>query len=57
MERLRAGMAKRLFTLPWLTRPPIGFTELSKLVTGQHNAEADTVTTSVAVPSSAAPHV
>jgi arsenite-transporting ATPase len=33
MERMAAGLAKRLFTLPWLTRPPIGFAELSKLVT------------------------
>jgi arsenite-transporting ATPase len=32
MARMSAGLAKRLFTLPWLTVPPIGFTELSKLV-------------------------
>ncbi|VTU25464.1 Arsenical pump-driving ATPase [Variovorax sp. RA8] len=33
MERMSTGLAKRIFTLPWLTRPPIGFAELSKLVT------------------------
>jgi arsenite-transporting ATPase len=32
IERMSAGLAKRLFTLPWLTLPPIGFAELSKLV-------------------------
>ncbi len=32
MERLAAGLAGRIFTLAWLTVPPIGFTELSKLV-------------------------
>ena len=31
IERMSAGLAKRLFTLPWLTVPPIGFIELSKL--------------------------
>ncbi|MEP7298688.1 MAG: ArsA-related P-loop ATPase [Burkholderiales bacterium] len=32
MERMSAGLTKRLFALPWLTVPPIGFVELSKLV-------------------------
>ena len=32
IERMSAGLAKRLFTLPWLTVPPIGCAELSKLV-------------------------
>ena len=32
LERMSTGLAKRLFTLPWLTVPPIGFVELSKLV-------------------------
>jgi arsenite-transporting ATPase len=32
MDRMASGLAKRMFTLPWLTVPPIGFTELSKLV-------------------------
>ena len=32
MERMAAGLSKRLFTLPWLTVPPIGLAELSKLV-------------------------
>lgn len=31
IERLTSGLAKRLFTLPWLTVPPIGPGELSKL--------------------------
>ena len=33
MERMAGGVAKRVFTVPWLTRPPIGFAELSRLVT------------------------
>jgi arsenite/tail-anchored protein-transporting ATPase len=32
MRRMAGGMAKRIFMLPWLTRPPVGFAELSKLV-------------------------
>jgi arsenite-transporting ATPase len=32
VERMNAGLAKRLFTLPWLTVPPIGFAALSRLV-------------------------
>ncbi len=32
IERMSSGLAKRLFTLPWLTVPPIGFVELSKLI-------------------------
>ena len=32
IERLSAGLAQRLFSLPWLTVPPIGLAELSKLV-------------------------
>ena len=32
MERITNGLAKRIFTLAWLTVPPIGFAELSKLV-------------------------
>jgi arsenite-transporting ATPase len=32
MARLTAGLAKRLYVLPWLARPPIGLAELSKLV-------------------------
>jgi arsenite-transporting ATPase len=40
MERMAAGLAKRIFTLPWLTRPPIGFAELSKLVTERWRAPA-----------------
>ncbi|KLN53586.1 arsenical pump-driving ATPase [Variovorax paradoxus] len=32
MQRMSNGLAKRIFTLAWLIRPPIGFTELSGLV-------------------------
>ena len=32
MERMEGGMAKRIFVLPWMTRPPIGHIELAKLV-------------------------
>lgn len=32
MERMAAGLAQRIFTVPWLTVPPIGFRELAKLV-------------------------
>ena len=32
IERMTAGLARRLFTLPWLTVPPIGFAALSRLV-------------------------
>jgi arsenite-transporting ATPase len=37
---MAAGLAKRLFTLAWLTIPPIGFAELSKLVSKTSPAEA-----------------
>ncbi|SDZ47857.1 arsenite-transporting ATPase [Variovorax sp. YR634] len=32
IKRMSAGLAERIFTLAWLVRPPIGFTELSRLV-------------------------
>lgn len=32
IKRMAEGLAKRLFTLPWLTVPPIGLAELSRLV-------------------------
>jgi len=32
MERMAAGLAKRIYTLAWLTVPPIGCAELSRLV-------------------------
>ncbi len=32
IERLSAGLARRLYALPWLSVPPIGLAELSKLV-------------------------
>ncbi len=32
IERMSAGLAQRLFALPWLSVPPIGLGELSKLV-------------------------
>jgi arsenite-transporting ATPase len=31
-ERMAGGLAKRIYTIPWLSVPPIGFTELSRLV-------------------------
>lgn len=40
MERMANGLAKRIFTLAWLTVPPIGFVELSKLVVKRSHAEA-----------------
>ena len=39
MERMASGLAQRIFTVPWLTVPPIGFAELSKLVR-KHSAPA-----------------
>jgi arsenite/tail-anchored protein-transporting ATPase len=41
MERMAAGLVNRIFTLAWLTVPPIGFAELSKLVAKPLLAEAD----------------
>jgi arsenite-transporting ATPase len=32
IERIGAGLAKRVYTLPWLVRAPIGFEALSALV-------------------------
>ncbi len=32
MDRMEGGLARRLFVLPWLVRPPIGLAELSMLV-------------------------
>jgi arsenite-transporting ATPase len=34
IERLSAGLAQRIFILPWLTSPPVGIAELSKLAGG-----------------------
>ena len=34
VERLSTGLAHHTFILPWLSRPPIGFVELSTLVRG-----------------------
>jgi arsenite-transporting ATPase len=31
-QRMADGLAQRIFTVPWLSVPPIGFTELSRLV-------------------------
>jgi arsenite-transporting ATPase len=39
IKRMAAGLAKRVFTIPWLTVPPLGFAELSKLV-GKPSAAA-----------------
>jgi arsenite-transporting ATPase len=40
MKRMAGGLARRTFTLPWLTTPPIGFAELSRLVGKPSCAEA-----------------
>ncbi|MDP2033515.1 MAG: arsenical pump-driving ATPase [Polaromonas sp.] len=32
MARMSGGLAKRIFVLPWLTRPPVGVEQLSRLV-------------------------
>jgi arsenite-transporting ATPase len=34
LVRMSEGLAKRIFTVPWLILPPIGLAELSKLVIG-----------------------
>lgn len=39
IERMSGGLAKRIFVLPWLARPPIGFAELSKLVLRKQDAQ------------------
>ncbi|MBU2286915.1 MAG: arsenical pump-driving ATPase, partial [Gammaproteobacteria bacterium] len=39
LARMASGLAKRIFTLPWLTVPPIGFAELSRLVVKRSRAE------------------
>jgi arsenite-transporting ATPase len=41
IDRMATGLAKRVFTLAWLTVPPIGFAELSKLVVTPSPAVAD----------------
>ena len=48
LERMSEGLAKRIFTVPWLTLPPIGFAELSKLVVG--NMHLDIANDMVGVP-------
>ena len=40
LNRLSAGLAKRLFILPWLPVPPIGFVELSKLASARERIAA-----------------
>ncbi len=53
LERMSEGLAKRIFTVPWLTLPPIGFAELSKLVVG--NMHLDIANDMVGVPANATP--
>ena len=43
LQRMSAGLAKRIFILPWLACPPIGFIELSKLVSEPNRALADQI--------------
>jgi len=31
-ERVKSGLAKKIFVLPWQATPPVGINELSKLV-------------------------
>jgi arsenite-transporting ATPase len=38
--RMADGLAKRMFVLPWLIRPPIGITDLSTLVSSGSGAKA-----------------
>ena len=40
LERMSAGLARSRFIVPWLTPPPIGLVELSKLVNETHRAAA-----------------
>lgn len=40
IERMSAGLAQRLYSLPWLAVPPVGLGELSKLVQAPANATA-----------------
>lgn len=40
IRRMADGLAKRIFKLPWLTRPPIGIADLSKLVSAASGAPA-----------------
>ncbi|MES2162892.1 MAG: arsenical pump-driving ATPase [Pseudomonadota bacterium] len=39
MKRIASGLATRAFIVPWRIRPPIGFVELSELVTQQPGEE------------------
>ena len=39
IKRMAAGLAARLFAVPWRAVPPIGIAELSGLVTRQHGKE------------------
>ena len=39
MARMASGLAARTFIVPWCTRPPIGFVELSKLVSHRSGKE------------------
>ena len=40
IERMSSGLAQRLYSLPWLSVPPIGLSELSKLVRAPEPAAA-----------------
>ena len=39
MKRMANGLATRLFIVPWRTSPPVGFVELSKLVSQQEGKQ------------------
>lgn len=40
IDRIRAGLAKRLFALPWLAEPPVGVDALSRLVQAKRAVDA-----------------
>jgi len=41
IKRIADGLAKRIFMLPWLARPPIGIADLSKLVSSRSRGGGD----------------
>ncbi len=44
IDRMSSGLAQRLYALPWLSMPPIGLSELSKLVRALEPAAAAAAT-------------
>jgi hypothetical protein len=56
IERMSAGSARRMFTLAWLVRPPIGIAELSGWVAGS-DAKSCAASARLAAPSLLAPRL